>query len=80
MREQSVSDLQHSMASVEGPDQANSDTSEPWTDFLKAGHEEDNKLPKKSQQTSDGWVKYSTAIWLASRTVKGQSKAGSSIL
>jgi len=34
-----VSDIQHSMASVEGPDQANSDTSKPWTDFLKAGHE-----------------------------------------
>ena len=37
MREQSVRDLQHTIASVEGSDQGNSDGSEPWTDYLAAG-------------------------------------------
>jgi hypothetical protein len=39
MRDQSVRDLQHTIASVEGADQVNSDGSEPWTDYLGASTE-----------------------------------------
>jgi hypothetical protein len=44
MREQSVRDLQHSIQSV-GPDQGDSEGSEPWTDLLKAADQ--------SQQTAE---------------------------